>query len=78
LTKRAKEVGRTKSELIRDAIDEYFNVGENRKSRLKTFRSALDATFGVSPHLPSGAEYVEVLRQSDAVRLQELPERRKS
>ena len=78
LSIRAKEVGRTKSELIRDAIDEYFGAGESRKIRLDRFRSALGATFGISPDLPSGAEYVETLRQKDSERTQDLRRRRES
>ncbi len=76
LAVRAKQVGRTKSELIRDAIDEYFGVGEDRTIRLDRFRSALGSTFGAAAHLPPGEEYVESLRLLDHDRIQELEARK--
>jgi hypothetical protein len=40
------------------------------------FRNAVAAAAGVAPHLPSGAEYVDAVREGDERRETELSDRR--
>ncbi len=64
LARRAADSGRTKSELIRDALDQYLD-GDTKEARLRAFREAVVATTGSIPRLPPGADYVEQLRAND-------------
>ena len=75
----AEELGRraavrrtTASKMIREAIDQYLSDPDNDAERLARWRTAVDESFGIAPHLPDGAEYVEGLRDADRARQQEL------
>jgi len=62
LTERAQQVGRTKSALIRDAIDAYLAPPSTDDAALQRLRAAVMEASGAAPHLPAGADYVEELR----------------
>lgn len=68
LVKRARRSGATMSHLIREAIGTYLTTPEQQDEQLARFRSALEASFGVAPTLPPGAEYVKRLRAVDRER----------
>ena len=74
LAERAGDLGVTKSELIRQAVDQLLDR-DDEAARLKAFRSAVRRTAGAAPSLPPGPEYVDELRQADSDRMQELLER---
>jgi predicted DNA-binding protein len=76
LTERAQAAGRTKSELIREAIDRYLSPNDGAAEATVRFRNAVAAAAGVAPHLPSGAEYVDAVREGDERRESELSDRR--
>jgi hypothetical protein len=65
LRTRAKAASRTKSAIIRDAIDAYLESGITSESELVRFRTALSETAGIAPQLPSGEEYVTEMRRGD-------------
>ncbi len=65
LADRAKATGRTKSNLIRQAIDAYLAHPGPAEQELAEFRAAVDAAFGVAPHLEDGATYVSGVRAGD-------------
>lgn len=67
LAARAAGTGRTKSDLIRDAIDRYLGA-DDEDHALACFRAGLRGTAGIAPYLPSGVEYVAELRETDRVR----------
>jgi len=64
----------TRSELIREAVDEYLarHDGEDEKARLSRFKQAVRETAGIAPHLPPGERYVAELREGDRRREEEL------
>lgn len=62
LGERACIEGRTKSAVIRAAIDEYPQQSESDESRHARFVEALRATAGIAPYLPDGKTYVEAMR----------------
>lgn len=69
LAERAAEQGRTKSDLIREALDLYLaGPADTKAARLQRFRDAVTAAAGSAPYLPSGAEYVRELREADRAR----------
>ena len=72
LAERAAQLGVTKSELIRTAVDEFL-ADEDAERRLGAFREALDDTAGAVRSLPDGAEYVALLRRPDVERLGASP-----
>lgn len=74
LARRAEASGRTKSELIREALDQYLRGG-SADAELKRFRQALADAAGVAPYLPTGAEYVDEIRPLDGERERELERR---
>lgn len=76
LESRAGALGRTKSDLIREAIDSYLGLGEGEAGRLEAFREALAEAAGSAAHLPPGSEYVEEIRRADAERQDELDRKR--
>lgn len=79
LEERARSVGRTKSALIREAIDAYLGDGAAvDDAAVARFRAAAGQARGIAPYLPSGEEYVESLRAGDAEREDELRSRRRS
>jgi predicted transcriptional regulator len=70
LADRAADLQRTKSELIRDAIDRYLGRnGANDDERTSRWRAAVEASFGVAPELPDGTTIVTRMRRADAERL---------
>ncbi len=75
LAARAAETGRTKSDLIREAIDRYMRDPDDQAARLARFRAASEASAGKVPRLPSGAEYTTKIRQADLQRLEALERR---
>jgi hypothetical protein len=74
LERRATARHTTKSEVIREALDAYLG-GDPEAERLRRFRDAVDAAYGIAPHLPDGATYVRELREADVRRQEELEER---
>lgn len=76
LARRAATQGRTKSEIMREALDLYLSgKSESHDTRMKRFRAAVDAAAGSIPRLPSGVEYVRELRAADLARERELEKR---
>ena len=75
LSRRAALRGTTASKIIREAIDEYLAAPDDEAERLARYRAALDAAFGAAPYLPTGAAYVERMRNVDRAREEELTER---
>lgn len=75
LAARAAETGRTKSGLIREAIDRYMRDPDDQAARLARFRAASEASAGMIPRLPSGAEYGSEIRQADLQNLEALERR---
>ena len=73
LERRVAGSGRTKSELIREAIDAYLETPQSNEEWRKEWLAALDAAFGIAPYLPE--DYVEQLRATDAKRQEELERR---
>jgi predicted DNA-binding protein len=76
LANRARAAGRTKSELIREAIGEFLAGDGGKDESLARFREALREASGVALHLPAGAEYVDRSRSGDERREQDLQKRR--
>jgi len=77
LDRTASANGMTRSELIRDAVDDYLarHEEEDETARLARFKRAVHDTAGIAPHLPSGKQYVEELREADRRRDDELERR---
>lgn len=73
LARRAAQLGVTKSELIRTAVDEFLDH-DDEHVRLAAFREAVLRSVGRAPSLPAGDQYVEDMRQADARRLASLSE----
>ena len=67
LTERSAQVGRTKSALIRDAIDAYLTPA-SADQRVARLRAAVKEASGAAAHLPDGARYVEELRATEGER----------
>ena len=78
LAARARRTGRTKSDLIREAIDAYLDEGLDTQEELDAFRAVIELGAGSIERLPSGAEYVRDLRQADRARDERLEERWKA
>ena len=76
LTARAHAAGRTKSALIRDAIDSYLAPASAEEIGVARFKAAVAAVQGIAPYLPPGREYVEQIRAADRERQRELDARR--
>lgn len=77
LAARARRRGTTASHVIREAVDAYLAQPESAEEQvLQRYRAALDAAFGVAPHLADGIAYVDHLRSADANRALGLDERR--
>jgi predicted DNA-binding protein len=75
LSDRAAQSGRTKSDLIREAVDQYLNGPSDQAARVERFREAVRKVAGIAPYLPSGKKYVEELRKHDRRRQRELERR---
>ena len=75
LAARAAETGRTKSDLIREAIDRYMRDPDDQAARLARFRAACESSAGRVPRLPTGVEYAAEIRETDLQRLEALEQR---
>lgn len=76
LASRAAAEGRTKSQIIRDALDQYLErTSDDHQTRMERFRAGVEAAAGIAPYLPDGATYVQELRKRDRVRQRELEQR---
>lgn len=78
LARRAAAEGVTKSTLVRRAIDEYLEEGDDDAVRLARFKAAVDAVAGAAPDLPEGSVYVDRLRSLDRKRQDEIERRRRA
>jgi predicted DNA-binding protein len=74
LARHAVATGRTKSDLIREAVDRYLDTPLTEEERLARFQAAADAAFGIAPYLEDGATYVRKLRDIDRRRSERLEE----
>jgi hypothetical protein len=74
LSEHALATGRTKSDLIREAVDRFLDTPLTEEERLARFRAAADAAFGIAPYLEDGATYVRKLRDLDRRRAERLEE----
>jgi predicted DNA-binding protein len=72
LAERARAAGRTKSDLIREAIDRLLDEPLSEEEELTRFRAAADAAFGIAPYLEDGVTYVRKLRDIDRRRQERL------
>lgn len=72
LAERARATGRTKSDLIREAVDRLLDEPVGEDEELARFRAAVDAAFGIAPYLEDGATYVRKLRDADRRRQERL------
>jgi len=75
LAARAERAGRTKSSLIREAIDSYLEQPSAAETALARLRTAVAHAHGCASSLPAGEHYVEELRGADRERARELDER---
>jgi predicted DNA-binding protein len=75
LVDRARQVGRTKSALIREAIDAYLAPISSAESALAGMRAAVEDAVGAAPYLPSGVDYVEQLRAVERERQRVIDQR---
>jgi hypothetical protein len=73
LAARARQLGRSRSDLIREAIDRYLQSDTSVDSphAVAQFRVAVLAAAGSAPDLPSGRDYVAGLRSVDEARRHE-------
>jgi predicted DNA-binding protein len=55
LAERARATGRTKSDLIREAVDRLLDTPLSEDEEMARFRAAVDAAFGIAPYLEDGA-----------------------
>jgi predicted DNA-binding protein len=75
LTDRARQVGSTKSALIREAIDSYLTPDTAEQTALARLRTAVADASGCASYLPTGERYVDELRAADRERARELDQR---
>jgi predicted transcriptional regulator len=76
LAERARATGRTKSDLIREAVDRLLDAPLTEEEELARFRAAAGAAFGIAPYLEDGPAYVRRLRGADRRRQERLEEQR--
>lgn len=76
LDERAAATGRTRSALIREAIDALLDGPTADRDEMAAFRAAVEGAFGTAPDLPPGADYVRALRTPDSERQHALERRR--
>ena len=74
LVERARATGRTKSDLIREAVDRFLDAPLTEEEELARFRAAAGAAFGIAPYLEDGVTYVRKLRENDRRRQERLEE----
>lgn len=77
LARRATAAGRTKSTLIREAIETYLSTTDDEAARLADFRAALDELVRSPAELPTGGVYVDHLRLADRERDDSIEQRRR-
>lgn len=65
LTDRSRQVGRTRSALIRDAVDAYLDPAAGANGELARLRAAVKEAAGAAAHLAPGVDYVEELRATE-------------
>ena len=66
LDEQASRQRRTKSELIREAVDRLIGGGrQDTDTRLGRCQAAVDASFGAVPDLPPSQDFVEDARAMD-------------
>jgi predicted transcriptional regulator len=75
LERRAAASGRTKSELIREALDEFLGLGMSGEEWRRRWLKTLDEVAGSAPYLPPGDEYAQELREASRARREELERR---
>jgi predicted DNA-binding protein len=75
LAARAERLGRTRSALIREAIDSYLEPRGTEQTALARLRTAVADARGCASYLAPGERYVEELRAADHERARELDER---
>jgi hypothetical protein len=75
LAERARATGRTKSDLIREAVDRLLDEPLSEQEELARFRAAAGAAFGIAPYLEDGVAYVRKLRDIDRRRQERLDRR---
>ena len=75
LVERARVTGRTKSDLIREAVDRLLDAPLTEEEDLARFRAAAGAAFGIAPYLED--VYVRRLRDADRRRQERLEEQRR-
>jgi hypothetical protein len=73
LERRVAGSGRTKSDLIREALDAYLGGAEPNEGWRRRWVAAVDAAYGAAPYLP--ATYVEDGRRLEVDRQEELERR---
>lgn len=73
LERRVINSGRTKSDLIREALDAYLGTERTEEEWRHRWQAAVDGAYGIAPYLP--ADYIETLREVDAKRQEELERR---
>lgn len=71
LAARASAQHRTKSDIIRQAVDALLDAPSPDVESLEEFRAATLDAAGIAPYLSSGQQYVEQLRGLDSTRLEE-------
>jgi hypothetical protein len=62
LTERSRELGRSKSSLIRTAVDAYLSPASGDDGALARLRAAVAEAAGTAPELAPGVDYVAELR----------------
>ena len=70
LERRAISSGRTKSDLIREALDAFLGLQLSKAEWQRRWREALDAIAGIAPYLSEGDAYAQELRHADVERQQ--------
>jgi predicted DNA-binding protein len=75
LARRARAAGTTKSNLIREAIEDYL-AKPDEDARLAELRGVLAELARTPIDLPDGATYVDALREADTARDSALESRR--
>ncbi|MFT3852601.1 MAG: CopG family transcriptional regulator [Ilumatobacteraceae bacterium] len=69
LDERAADLGTTKSDVIREAIDRYLGRSAGDAAAAARWRAAVTESFGIAPGLDDGAAYTARLRDADAARM---------
>jgi Arc/MetJ-type ribon-helix-helix transcriptional regulator len=77
LERRVISSGRTKSDLIREALDAFLGLQLSKDEWQRRWREAVDAISGIAPYLPEGDAYAQQLRDADIQRKEELERRRR-